>query len=253
MRVIASLVIAFAMYSRLPTPRVAWTDENRAYVACFFPLIGAVTGAAVWLWLLLCEALSIGALLKGAGGAVIPLWMTGGIHMDGFMDTSDALASWQPKEKKLEILKDSHVGAFAVIHCCGYLMLSAALLSEARSADAAAIGACFVMSRAMSAWALAACPSARPDGMLGSLQSASNRRATKLCSALYAALCVAVWAVWGRWLSALCAATAVAVLLGYRRMAIRRFGGVTGDLAGWLTQVAELACIAAVVMGGRTL
>lgn len=81
-------------------------------------------------WLALCDALGFGALLRGAVGALLPILVTGGIHMDGFMDTSDALASWQSPEKRLEILKDSHVGAFAVLGCAGYLLLDAALLSE---------------------------------------------------------------------------------------------------------------------------
>ena len=118
MRVIRSFVIAFTTYSRVPMPQVEWSEENRKYAMCFFPLIGAVIGAALWLWLLLCDRLALGALLRGAGGAMIPLLVTGGIHMDGFMDTSDALASWQPKEKRLEILKDSRIGAFAAMGCC---------------------------------------------------------------------------------------------------------------------------------------
>ena len=120
MRVIRSMFIAFSTYSRIPVPQVEWSDENRKYTMCFFPLIGAVIGLLLWGWLWLCAALAIGPVLRGAVGALIPLLVTGGIHMDGFMDTSDAMASWQTKERRLEILKDSHVGAFAVIGCVGY-------------------------------------------------------------------------------------------------------------------------------------
>ena len=95
MRVIRSLCIAFSTYSRIPVPQVAWTDENRKYSMCFFPLIGAVIGLLLWGWLALCDVLGFGALLRGAVGALLPILVTGGIHMDGFMDTSDALASWQ--------------------------------------------------------------------------------------------------------------------------------------------------------------
>ena len=56
------------------------------------------------------------------GGALL---VTGGIHLDGFMDTTDARSSYGDREKKLAILKDSHVGAFAVIGCSFYLILSA--------------------------------------------------------------------------------------------------------------------------------
>ena len=101
MRVIRSFVIAFSTYSRIPMPQVEWSDENRKYTMCFFSLIGAVIGLLLWGWLWLCDALNIGGLLKGAVGAIIPLLVTGGIHMDGFMDTSDAIASWQTKERQI--------------------------------------------------------------------------------------------------------------------------------------------------------
>ena len=131
MRVIRSLFIAFSTYSRIPVPQVEWSEENRKYSMCFFPLIGTVIGLLLWGWLWLCDALSISPMLRGALGALLPIFVTGGIHMDGFMDTSDAMASWQSRERRLEILKDSHVGAFAVLGCAGYLLLHAAVLSEA--------------------------------------------------------------------------------------------------------------------------
>ena len=53
---------------------------------------------------------------------IVPVVITGGIHVDGLLDTSDALSSWRDREKRLEILKDSHAGAFAVITACVYFM-----------------------------------------------------------------------------------------------------------------------------------
>ena len=65
MRFFRALVIAFSTYSRVPMPQVEWTDENRRYAMCFFPLIGALVGLAVWGWLALCDALGCGAFLSG--------------------------------------------------------------------------------------------------------------------------------------------------------------------------------------------
>lgn len=59
---------------------------------------------------------------------VLPILLTGGIHMDGFMDTMDALHSYQDRERKLEILKDSHVGAFACLSLICEMFLYAAAL-----------------------------------------------------------------------------------------------------------------------------
>lgn len=253
MGVIRGLITAFAMFSRVPVPRVDWTEENRRYAMCFFPCVGVVVAAALALWLWLCGRLGLGAALKGAVGALIPLAVTGGIHMDGFMDTVDALASCQPRERKLEILKDSRVGAFAAMACAGYLLAAAGLMSELASTDALRVGACFVLSRAMSAWTMATLQSARPDGMLNGLARAARPRAVIAASAAWAAASLAALAIAGGWLAAAVVLVALACLLGYRRMAYRQFGGVTGDLAGWFLQVTELCCVAAVVMGGKLL
>lgn len=220
---------------------------------CFFPLIGAAVGLALWGWLALCDALKAGALLRGAAAALIPLLVTGGIHMDGFMDTLDALASWQPAEKRLEILKDTHVGAFAVIGCAGYLLLAAGVYAEATAADAGLLATAFVLSRAMSAAALTFFRSARPNGMLDGFARTAQRRMVGISAAVYAAVCMAAWLTRGVWMAALAAGTAVLCLWYYRRTAYRGFGGVTGDLAGWFVQITELALSAAIVLGGKWL
>lgn len=251
MRVIRSMFIAFSTYSRIPVPQVEWSDENRKYTMCFFPLIGAVIGLLLWGWLWLCAALAIGPVLRGAVGALIPLLVTGGIHMDGFMDTSDAMASWQTKERRLEILKDSHVGAFAVIGCAGYLLLDAAVLSEATLKNAAMLPFVFVLTRALSAWAMAFFESARPNGMLDAFAQAAHKRMVTISCLIYAFLCAGGWCVIGGMLGMACLAAAVLCVLYYKHMATKNFGGVTGDLAGWFLQITELVLTLVIVLGGK--
>ena len=98
-----ALVIAFSTYSRLPMPRVEWSEENMKYAICFFPLVGAVIGAAVLLWIWLCGVLALAPFFRAAGCTALPLLLSGGIHMDGFCDTVDAFLH-QSRERKLEIL-----------------------------------------------------------------------------------------------------------------------------------------------------
>ena len=251
MRVIRSFVIAFSTYSRIPMPQVEWSDENRKYTMCFFPLIGAVIGGFLWGWLWLCDALKVGILLRGAVGAMIPLLVTGGIHMDGFMDTSDAIASWQTRERRLEILKDTHTGAFAVIGCAGYLLLSAAVYGEMPAQAAPMLMGVFMISRALSALALAFFKSARPGGMMDGFARTAHRKMVGATAVVYAVLCAVLWTVCGKWLAILCFAAAAVCFAYYRYMAYKNFGGVTGDLAGWFVQITELALAAVIVLGGK--
>ena len=251
MQILNPLFIAFSTYSRIPAPQVEWTDKNRRYVMCCFPLIGAVVGLALWLWLWICDRLSLGALLRGCVGGALPLLITGGIHMDGFMDTCDAIASWQTRERRLEILKDSRVGAFAVIGCCTYSLLYAAVLSEAALPDAPLLLCAFVLSRALSAWLITVLKSARPGGMLDGFARTAAVRKVTVSGAIYAVCCAAVWLLLGKWLGAACIAAAALCVLAYRHMAYRHFGGVTGDLAGWFLQITELVLTAVIVLGGK--
>lgn len=250
MRLISSFVIAFATYSRIPMPRIDWSDENRRYALCFFPLIGAVIGAAVFLWLRLCQSLEAGSLLKASVGAAIPLMITGGIHLDGFMDTSDAMASWQEPARRLEILKDSHVGAFAVMGCAVYLMLEAGFMSELEGRTALAAWAVFVLSRAMSAYLSISLKQARPGGMLDGFASTAAGKAVKFSSAVYALAALVFMGMIQPLCAVLCALSAALTALYYRHMANQYFGGVTGDLAGWFLCVSELVMLCAVWIGG---
>lgn len=253
MRLIRSLLIAVSTYSRIPVPQVEWTEENRRYSMCFFPLVGLVIGLVLWGWLALCDHFEIDLFLRGAVAALLPLAITGGIHMDGFMDTVDARASWQPAEKRLEILKDSHTGAFAVMACAGYLLLSAALYSEIFASAGPSLIGVFILSRALSAWALAVLKGAREQGMLDDFSRVTRIRMVSVSGGIYALLCMSIWILTIGWLTLLCAAAAALCVLGYRRMAYRQFGGVTGDLAGWFLQVTELVLTAVIVIGGRML
>ena len=103
----------------------------------------------------LCVLADFGMLMRAAGFVLIPVLVTGGIHLDGYLDTVDALSSWQPKERKLEILKDSHAGAFAVIMGCAYFILALGVLSETEDQALPVLGIGFVLSRALSGMALA--------------------------------------------------------------------------------------------------
>ena len=239
-----SLCIAFSTYSRIPMPKVEWNEKNMRWSMCFFPVIGLVIGGLELLWAWLGSLLDAPALLRGAVAAALPILLTGGIHLDGFCDTVDALSSHQSRERKLEILKDSHTGAFAVIFCGVWLILSLAgwsALSDLPGLYAAGLG--YVLSRALSALALANWKCARENGMLRAFADAARRRGVTIVMLVYITLCAAGMILLAGWRGCLGLAVNALVFLYYRLMSYRQFGGVTGDLAGWFTQMAELGTI----------
>ena len=126
MIVLQTIAVAFAMFSAVPVPQFGWNEKNMRYALCAFPLVGLLCGV---LWCV-CGVLPLPAPARAAGFCLVPVWVTGGIHLDGYADTCDALSSYGDREKKLEILKDPHCGAFAVIRLCSYFAAYLALCRE---------------------------------------------------------------------------------------------------------------------------
>ena len=241
MSIINSFFIALSRYSRIPVPRVDWEKENMRYAMCFFPMIGVVIGAVMYLagWLL--DKTSVGGLFRGVVFTLIPIIITGGIHMDGFMDTMDALGSWGDREKKLEILKDSHAGAFAILGMGCYLMWSVAVWSELPAEVLRVCGVSFVLSRALSGYSVVTFPAARNSGLLKMFQDGAQKKVVRITMCLYVAAAVIMMAVMNARAMTGAVTGVMIAFLYYIVVSRKQFGGVTGDLAGFFLETAELA------------
>lgn len=244
-----SLFSAFQMYSRIPTPKVEWNDENRRYSLCFFPLIGVVIGAIVLVWNCICDALYIGNFLYAAGAFAIPVLVTGGIHLDGFCDTCDARASWGDRQKKLAILSDSHIGAFAAIRLSVYVLIYTAFMSELRELSVAGVIGCgYVLSRALSGYAAVTFKAAKKEGTLQSFTVPADKNTTVKVLVIAAAVSCCLMMSFSFAAGAAASVASLLTMIYYRSMAYKEFGGITGDLAGWFLQMCELYIAAAAAL-----
>jgi adenosylcobinamide-GDP ribazoletransferase len=245
---IQSFVIAFATYSKIPMPRVEWSKKSMKYSLCFFPCVGAVIGlcsvGADWL----LRAVGAGTLCRAVFLTVLPLLLTGGIHMDGFLDTIDAKSSYQPAEEKLKILKDPHTGAFAIIYGMVYLLLCLGLFSEINQTAILFVALGYVYSRAWSGLSVVTFRRAKKDGMAADSAEASPKK-VKWILGLEILCCMAGYLWMNPLYGGLCVLAGIAVFLYYRYMSYAVFGGITGDLAGYFLQLCELA-VAAVCAAG---
>lgn len=244
-----SLLSAFLMYSRIPVPQVEWKEENRRYSLGFFPLVGAVIGGLFFLWRLLCGNISAGPWIFAAGAVLIPVLVTGGIHLDGFCDVTDAKASYGDREKKLEIMADPHIGSFAVIHLCLYLIIQTILFAHAYALRTAAVISCgYVLSRGLSGMCAVLCRAARKEGTLQSFVRPSHRRAT-LSMLLFFIIASAAGMAAADLIAGLAALICAALTVIYcRRSAYKSFGGFSGDVCGWFMQLCEISILAAAVI-----
>ena len=247
-----SLISAFSMYSRIPMPQIEWKEENRRYALCFFPLIGAVIGGLILLWRYICIKLGIGSLLFGAASAVIPIIVTGGIHLDGFCDVSDAKASCAPKERALEIMSDSHIGAFAAISLGVYLLLDVAFFSEINNFKVLITASLsFVISRSLSGLAAVTFRCAKKEGALQSFVKPAHKNAA--VAALTVILVIGIGGMICIYPAAGIAGAvgALGAFMYYRTFSYKRFGGITGDLAGYFLQICELSSLVCIVLADK--
>lgn len=244
-----SFKIAFSMYSKIPMPKTEWNEKNMRYAMCFFPLIGIVIGVFMYLWCYLCNRFGFGMILQLAGYLVIPVIITGGIHLDGFIDTQDALSSYQSQERKLEILKDSHIGAFALISCIVYFIIMTGIWSELNQGTILILILQFVMSRALSGLSVVTFDCAKNSGLAYAFSDAAQKRMVQVVMIFFTLgagiMMIKVGGIIG-----------LSIILGavltfniYRYIAYKQFGGITGDIAGWFLQISELAMAIGALVG----
>ena len=228
-----------SMFCFIPSPWRIWNEEARPLMLVFLPVLGLELGAIWWglAWLLRYFAVpvAVAALLLCA----YPYAVTGAIHLDGFMDVVDAVRSCAGAEKRREILKDPHVGSFAVVGCvlallAGFSVFSVGkgnilllLLIPVVSRCGSALGVTLLRPMSTSQYAR---------------QSINKKQAVALFVMLAAALAVGflLCGISGLALVIELAAYGLALLRGYRTL-----GGMNGDVAGYSLTIAELCGVAA--------
>lgn len=245
MIILQTLAVAFSMFSAVPMPRFEWTERNMRYMLCALPLVGCAIGLLCWAWHGVCAALALPSILCGAGLCLIPAAFTGGIHLDGFADTCDALSSRAQPQRMQEILKDPHIGAFAAIRLCMYFLADFALWTSLPRFSPACVIGLFCFSRSLSGLAVSSFPLAKDTGLAHTFAAAADRERVRLILAVFSAALAVTLIFCGGWL----AATAAALLfVWFRRLCRVRFGGLSGDLSGWFVQTSELAMLAALAL-----
>lgn len=249
MQVIRSFFMAVSMYSNIPVPQSAWKEEDMKYIFCFFPWIGALIGGCIYFWNELCNCCHIGSLCRTAVDAAIPLFLTGGFHVDGFMDTMDALHSYSPKERKLEILKDSHIGAFAVIMLAAYGLVYLGAFSEIKSnVVLKVVCSGFFLSRCLCGISAVSFPLAKKDGMLYLFADSSRKKLVKSSLYIQCVACVGFMLFWSFTAGLAVAAAAAFTFIYYFYRSKKEFGGITGDTSGCFVLISEACMIVVTVV-----
>lgn len=238
---IVALGEALRFLTVIPQPWLPPMSERSTAVAIpWFPAAGLLIGALLlpvgWLGSLFWNDLVVAALLVVAWGAI-----TGGLHLDGLSDTFDAVLSWRPPARKLEIMKDSRIGAMGALALIAVLLLKVALLAGAGAGWWQAVLLAPVLGRWADCYGIFRFPAASEGGLGRMFHDQVQRLDVVIATgtALAAALLVAGLAG----LVALLLVWAVAHLLAH--WWTRDLGGLTGDTYGALCEIGEVVALAA--------
>jgi adenosylcobinamide-GDP ribazoletransferase len=233
-----SFFVALSFLTRIPVPGEGgnFTTNSLSRSTIFFPVVGAIIGAVnAGLYIILNPFLPTSVLAVII--VALPIFITGGIHFDGLLDTCDGLFSGRSRERSLEIMRDSRVGSMGVIAGIFNVMLRYSILIELPGAVlpfilvTQAVTGRWVMSMALHFF-----PYARKDGGLGqgftegkkiiyiSLSSGFALLITMLINGAAGVFIVLI-------------VTGLSLLIACWVM--RKIGGLTGDVYGALNEVAE--------------
>ena len=238
-----SIIVAFSMYSKIPMPTIEWNKKNMKYALCYFPFVGIVIGLVTYGIGSIGYYYKWNQLLFSSIMTLIPVVITGGIHIDGFLDTIDALSSHSDYEKRLEILKDPHSGAFSVIGGISYFVLSLGVWSTVSNRALVAICISFVISRTMSAFSIASFPLAKNTGLAATFQGGAHKKTVKISMVIFYVIESIVVILIQPYLGISCIITSLFVFIYHYHICTKYFGGITGDLAGYFLQICEISMI----------
>jgi adenosylcobinamide-GDP ribazoletransferase len=230
---------AIALLTILPVGAAGATPGGPT--TTWFPVAGALLAALV---IGFDAALSValpGLVVAALDVAALAV-LTGGMHLDGLADSADGLLGGGDRERRLQVMRDPTVGAFAVVAIVVVVVVDVAALASAASRAEALWGA-VVASRWAVAMAVCSIPSARADGLGATIRRGMRARHALAATAVASVL---VLPLGSAGVASLATAAAAAFAVGSR--ARRALGGATGDTDGAVVEVAFAGALVAAVV-----
>ena len=236
---LTAFMMAWGTYLAIPCPYKVWDDAMRPWQIVFLPVVGLVAGV-IWAG---CAALFARLGFTGMLAAAVPFLVTGFFHLDGFLDCCDAILSRRDLKTRQKILKDSRVGAFAVVSAILLFLLSFASLADTEfSYIWPALLLIPVTTRCMAGVAVESFAPMKTSQYAGTFAAAKTKKQRNLLLGMYLLAMLADFAfLFARPACALAAAWAGLTAILACRMARRNLGGMSGDIAGFAVTLGELS------------
>lgn len=240
----ASFCLAMSTFTIVPFPQYAFDPSFLALTLAFFPIAGLVGALLAGGSLYLFHLLNVGIFFQSAVTVALMVGATGAIHLDGFADTCDALFSRRDRQEQLRIMRDPHIGVYAVIGTVLLLLLALAAWTEVLSTRRVLLiiaSLLFgVFGRSLSGLYSASLPSARSDGMQHAFRKKTPQtvKVALIVTLMASALMLIALAHWS---GVIAVTISLFIFFFFRRFSLKAFGGATGDLAGFLFSLIEVS------------
>ena len=232
-----------SMFCAIPAPQV-WDEKARDKMLLFLPVVGLELGLLWWVLAYACRLLP--PLMAALILSVYPYFATGFLHLDGFMDVTDALRSYRSLERRREILKDSHVGSFAVIGIVVLILSQFVCFASMKdTADCRVLLFIPAVSRCCSALAVTAL---KPMSTSQYAAQEKPKSHVAVLVVMLSAFLLGGFLLCGKTVTAL-----LGVLIGYGfalRRGFKSLEGMNGDIAGYALSIGELCGAAVIALGG---
>lgn len=241
--VIGDFITGFQFLTRIPIKvQTQWTPESFSHSVKFFPIIGGIIGLLLSGFLYGAQSLwgiRLPMHLVAVGLILFEIIITGGLHCDGLMDTVDGIFSGKPRERMLEIMKDSRVGAFGAMSFCLLIFVKYSLIIDIDPALLPlSILVMPIVGRTAVVAAITLFPYARAEG-LGKAFYQSGHKYT-----LYVAgICSALLLIPLGKLVIISGVIGISFALLLSRYISRRLGGLTGDVYGAIVELTEIVTL----------
>ncbi|GGE55366.1 adenosylcobinamide-GDP ribazoletransferase [Priestia taiwanensis] len=235
-------ILSMQLLTTIPIKKQVPWNENTARAAVFsFPFVGVVIGALLMGQMYILFQTHVSPLFLALYTIFFTTVISGGLHVDGWMDISDAILSHRDREKKFEILKDSRVGAFAVLSLFFLFTFRFVFLYELLQNQAFFQLVFFlvvpVLARSMMALLLVSTPSATPTGMAVSFKQHMKQGDIWRVGVLFVFLMGSFFLLTSFVL--ILVAASLLFLIAFRKMCMKQFGGMTGDMLGAMVEGCE--------------
>lgn len=236
-----SIMLALQFFTILPINKNL-PMEKRSITGMYsiFPWIGAGIGAVACLML----SFEWSSLMTGFSIVVVGVIVSGGLHMDGFIDTSDAFFSYKDRSKRFEILEDPRVGAFGVMAVVFLALGKVIIISEVLSADS--FHWIFVLlipffSRATLTLLFSITASAKTSGLAYYFKGKVNANVVLIATLCHFFIGIGVLGWLTNWMAAVTVTVVlIAFICLFRSWILKNFGGLTGDLLGASVEISEV-------------